>query len=159
MHCGSSGDALGEFRGPLVLLWGSFGGALGVLWGSCVRLLELPKGTFGVQWESREGPWVVMGATCGVVPFLGRSRGGFRDFPGNSGLPFGTILVQIWVQVSLQKGDRKLIDFSWILNPFLVKCWMIVWSRLCTFCKTVKISKLARRLGESTKMEGRGGQH
>ena len=72
--------------------------------------LELPKGALGVQRGSRGGPWVVLGATCGVVPFLGRSRGGFHDFLGNSGWPFATILVPFWVHFSIQNGHGNLTD-------------------------------------------------
>ena len=126
--------------------WGSFGGALGALFGSCGTLWEsfggllevlgasfgAPWGHFGVQWGSNGGPWVVLGATCGVVPSLGRSRGDFRDFPGNSGWPFGTILVPFWVHFSIQNGDENLIDFFVdfvsILGPFLVHFLMLFWS-------------------------------
>ena len=46
-----------------------------------------------------------------------------------------------------------------MLGPFFIQFWMFFWSRLCTFCKTAKIAKFARRQGESTKMEGRWGQN
>ena len=105
---------------------------MGVLCGSCVSLLALRKGTLGSNRGPGGGPWVVLGATCRVVPFLGRSRSGFRDFPGNSGWPFGTILVPFWVHFSIQNGDENLIDFFVdfvsILGPFLVHFFMLFWS-------------------------------
>ena len=107
MRWGSFGGALGALCGSRGALWESFGGLLEVLGAS----FGAPWGHFGVQWGSNGGPWVVLGATCGVVPFLGRSRGGFRDFPGNSGWPFGTILVPFSAHVSIQNGDENLIDF------------------------------------------------
>ena len=74
---GSPGDHLG-----------SFGGLVGV-----------PGGPFGVPWEAFGGPlggfwcpWGLVGRPSAVVSILGRFGGGFRDFPGNSGSPFGSML-------------------------------------------------------------------
>ena len=128
MRWGFFGGALGALCGSCGALWGSFGGLLEVLGAS----FGAPWGHFGVQWRSSVGPWVVLGATCGVVPSLGRSRGDFRYFPGNFGWPFGPILVPFWVHVSIQNRDEKLIDFFvdclWMLGQCLIHCLMLFWS-------------------------------
>ena len=125
MRWGSFGGALGALFGSCVALWGSFGGLLEVLGAP----FGAPWGHFGGQWGCNRGPWVLLEATCRVVPSRGRSRVDFRDFPGNFGWPFGTILVPFSVHVSIQNGDENLIDFFVdfvsILGPFLVHVLML----------------------------------
>ena len=97
---------LGSFEGALGALWGSFGelwapfgGPLEVVWG----LLESFRHPLGVLWRSFGGPLAVLwgsggrpgalfGVPCGIVRLLGRFWIGFRDFLGNSGRTFGSIL-------------------------------------------------------------------
>ena len=84
----------------LGVFWGSFGGPLGDFLGSldavlaAVGCLGGPLGIPGVSWD---------------VP--GRLWGDFRDFPGNSGRPFGSILRLCLVFVRSLFGVCFLIDF------------------------------------------------
>ena len=82
----SFGGALGDFLGPLDVLLG----ALGCLWGPL-------GGPLGVQGR----PWVA----------TGRFGADFRDFPGNSGSPFGMNLVTFCMFFWLFFGVCFLIDF------------------------------------------------
>ena len=68
-------------RASLGVLWGSFGGPLREFLGSLDVLLAA-VGCLG-------GPLGVPGGSWDVPERLG---GDFRDFPGNSGRPFGSIL-------------------------------------------------------------------
>ena len=43
-------------------------------------------------WGSGGRPWALCGGPCGIVRLLGRVGLGFREFPGNSGRPKGSIL-------------------------------------------------------------------
>ena len=72
--------ALWVLRASLGVLWGSFGGPLGDFLGSLDVLLAA-VGCLG-------GPLGVPGRSW-VVP--GRLGADFRDFPGNSGRPLGSI--------------------------------------------------------------------
>ena len=73
----------------LGVFWGSFGGPLGDFLGSldavlaAVGCLGGPLGIPGVSWD-----------------LLGRLGCDFRDFPGNSGRPFGSILSSFWCNFS-----------------------------------------------------------
>ena len=105
---------LGSFEGALGALWGSFGelwapfgGPLGVLWGSFGGLVGVLRGSLG----SGGRPGAFFGSPWGFVRLLGRFGVGFRDFPGNSGRPFGSILSSFLVFVRSLFGVCFLSDF------------------------------------------------
>ena len=99
-------------RASLGVFWGSFGGPVGHFLGSldvllgAVGCLGGPLGITGVSWD-----------------LLGRLGCDFRDFPGNSGRPFGSILRSFLVFfpsfVGLCFFSVFLSDFALILVPFL----------------------------------------
>ena len=90
MSCeGVPGSPLGIILGSL----GSFFGVFGILLAAVASL----GGALGVPWDS----WDV----------LGRLGGDFRDFPGNSGRPFGSILSSFIVFFCSFVGLCFLIDF------------------------------------------------
>ena len=72
--------ALWVLRASLGVLWGSFGGSLGDFLGSLDVLLV----AVGVLGGRLRVPW-------GSLDVPGRLGADFRDFPGNSGTPFGFI--------------------------------------------------------------------
>ena len=87
-------------RASLGLLWGSFGAPWGDIWGS----LEVLLAAVGCL----RGPlWIHGGSWEG----LGRLGGDFRDFPGNSGRPFGSILGSFFLFFRSFFGRSFLIDF------------------------------------------------
>ena len=67
---------------PFGTLFGSFGGALGDFLGSYVVILAA-VGSLGGPLGVQGRPWLA----------AGRLGGDFRDFPGNSGSPFGINVV------------------------------------------------------------------
>ena len=87
-------------RASLGVFWGSFGGPLGDFLGSLDVLLAAvgclggPLGIPGVSWD-----------------LLGRLGCDFRDFPGNSGRPFGSILSSFSMFFRSFVGLCFLIDF------------------------------------------------
>ena len=87
-------------RASLGVFWGSFGGPLGDFLGSLDVLLAAvgclggPLGIPGVSWD-----------------LLGRLGCDFRDFPGNSGRPFGSILSSFLVFFRSLFGVCFLSDF------------------------------------------------
>ena len=74
----------------LGVFWGSFGGPLGDFLGSLDAVLAA-VGCLGGSLGVPGGSWDVPG----------RLGGDFRDFPGNSGRPFGSILSSFFVFLSL----------------------------------------------------------
>ena len=84
----------------LGVFWGSFGGPLDDFLGSSVVPLAAvgclggPLGIPAVSWD-----------------LLGRLGCDFRDFPGNSGRPFGSILSSFFVFVRSFVGLRFFNDF------------------------------------------------
>ena len=89
-------DPKGDPWGLLGVIWGPVGdflGSLDVLL-AAVGFLGGPLGIPGVSWD---------------VP--GRLWGDFRDFPGNSGRPFGSILRSFLVFVRSLFGVCFLTDF------------------------------------------------
>ena len=66
-------------------------------------------------------------ALGGLLSFLGRSGGGFRENPGNSGSQFGSIfddfLIIFHDIVRLRFLGDFLIDFGVILEEF----WSVFW--------------------------------
>ena len=84
----------------LGVFWGSFGGPLGDFLGSldavlaAVGCLGGPLGIPGISWD-----------------LLGRLGCDFRDFPGNSGRPFGSILRSFLVFFRSLFGVCFLSDF------------------------------------------------
>ena len=66
----------------------------------------------------------------GVFSFLGRSRDGFRENPGNSGSHFGSILddfLMIFRNIfRLRFLSDFLIDLAWIFKEFSKAFWYIV---------------------------------
>ena len=87
-------------RASLGLLWGSFGASWSDIWGS----LEVLLAAVGCL----RGPlWIPGGSWEG----LGRLGCDFRDFPGNSGRPFGSILGSFFVFFRSFVGLSFLIDF------------------------------------------------
>ena len=98
---------LGVFWKPLWVLrpslgplWGSFGGPLGYFLGS----LEVLLAAVGCL----RGP---LGLPGGSWDVLGRLGGDFRDFPGNSWRPFGSILCICLLFFRFVFWPRFLIDF------------------------------------------------
>ena len=80
--------------------WIPFGGP----WGHFLRSLEVllaAVGCLGGPLRIPAGTWVV----------LGRLGGDFRDFPGNFGRPFGSILGSFLLFFRSFFGLRFLIDF------------------------------------------------
>mgnify|MGYP007060111267 CR=1 FL=1 len=106
MLMASLGVFWGSFEGPL----GDFLGSLDVLL-AAVGCLGGPLGIPGVSWD-----------------LLGRLGCDFRDFPGNSGRPFGSILSSCFVFLSVfcwalffdRFLKRFCIDFGTIFGAFLV---------------------------------------
>ena len=87
-------------RASFGVLWGSFGGPLGDFLGSLDVLLAA-VGCLG-------GPLGVPGGSWDVPGRLGND---FRDFPGNSGRPFGSILSSFLVFFRSFVGLCFLSDF------------------------------------------------
>ena len=87
-------------RASLGVFWGSFGGPLGDLWGSSDVLLAA-VGCLG-------GPLGVPGGSRDVPGRLGSDS---RDFPGNYGRPFGSIVGSFLVFFRFFFGLCFLRDF------------------------------------------------
>ena len=87
-------------RASLVLFWRSFGGPLGDFLGSLDVLLAA-VGCLG-------GPLGIQGVSWDLLGWLGCD---FRDFPGNSGRPFGSILSSFVMCFRSFVGLCFLIDF------------------------------------------------
>ena len=128
---GSSGGRLGSILGALGVLWAPFW----VFWGSN-----------GWLWGSLGPPLAAQGAQSEISPIFS--------------LPFGGHFWSILEVKNAQKSDAFFDGFvsgvfvvlGWILGPVL----RIFWSFLGTFCDMAKTRKIARRVGESTKIEGWG---
>ena len=140
-HFGCSGLAWA----PFWELWGSlglhFGGSGGAL-GSILGVL----GFNGWLWGSLGPPLAAQGAQSEISPIFS--------------LPFGGHFWSILEVKNAQKSDAFFDGFvsgvfvvlGWILGPVL----KMFWSFLGTFCDMAKTRKIARRVGESTKIEGWG---
>ena len=134
--------SLGHFFGRSGDVLESIFEALGV---PCAPFLELwaPNGWL---WGSSEGPLAAQGAQSEIFPICS--------------LPFGVYFWSILEVKNPQKSDAFFDGFvsgvfvvlGWILESVL----MIFWSFLGTFCDMAKTRKIARRVGESTKIEGWG---
>ena len=128
---GSSGGRLGSILRALGVLWAPFW----VLWGSN-----------GWLWGSLGPPLAAQGAKSEIYPIFS--------------LPFGGHFWSILEVKNAQKSGAFFDGFvsgvfvvlGWILGPVL----RIFWSFLGTFCDMAKTRKIARRVGESTKIEGWG---
>ena len=81
----------------------SFGGHLGP-WGDFLGSLEVLLAAVGCL----RGPLWIPGGSWDV---LGRLGGDFRDFPGNSGSPFGSILTSFLLFFRVFFGHSFGIDF------------------------------------------------
>ena len=97
---GASWRPLCVLRASLDPLWGSFGAPWGDIWGS-LEVLLAAVGCLGGPLRIPAGTWVV----------LGRLGGDFRDFPGNFGRPFGSILAPFLLFFRSFFGLRFLLDF------------------------------------------------
>ena len=73
-------------------------------------------------------PGVLLVALGGVVLFLGRSGSGFREFPGDSGSHFGSILASFFDDFPCFFGLCFLIDFRVDFASIFVEFWMILLS-------------------------------
>ena len=92
--------ALWVLRACLGVLWGSFGGSLGDFLGS-LDVLLVAVGVLGGR----------LRVPRGSLDVPGRLGSDFRDFPGNSGRPFGCILGSFVVFFGSFFGLGFLIDF------------------------------------------------
>ena len=104
------GVGLGVFWGAWRPLWvlraslGLLGGSFGGPWGDFLRSLEVFLAAVGCLRGS-------LGIPGGSWDVLGRLGGDFRDFPGNSGRPFGFILESFLLFFRSFFGHSFLIDF------------------------------------------------
>ena len=128
---GSSGGLLGSILGALGVLWAPFW----VFWGSN-----------GWLWGSLGPPLAAQGAQSEIYPIFS--------------LPFGGHFWSILEVKNAQKSDAFFDGF--VNGVFVVLGWVlglvlsIFSSFLGTFCDMAKTRKIARRVGESTKIEGWG---
>ena len=87
---------------------------LGVIWGPLGDFLDSLDVLLAAV-GSLGGPLGIPGV-CWDVP--GRLWGDFRDFPGNSGTPLGSILSYFLMFFPLFFNVDFLIDFLWVWDAF-----------------------------------------
>ena len=77
--------------------------------------MGLPGEPLGVFGEPLGAAWGVLANPWGPGGSFGRSRGDFRDFPGNYGSLSGSILGSFWVVFFV---FFAALFFNWILHGF-----------------------------------------
>ena len=109
------------------------GWSLGVHLGSLSCLNGIPGGSLGALWRPGGGPWGAPGGAWGSCLFLGRSGSGFREFPGDSGSHFGSILASFFYDFPCFFGLCFLIDFRVDFASIFVEFWMMCLNILLIF--------------------------
>ena len=94
--------------------------------------MGLPGEPLGVFGEPLGAAWGVLANPWGPGGSFGRSRGDFRDFPGNYGFLSCSILGSFWVVFFLCFLQRCFLTgfymvLGCLLGVFLVTFWMICW--------------------------------
>ena len=88
----------------------------------------LPGEPLGVFGKPLGGAWGVFANPWGPGGLFGRSRGDFRDFPGNYGSRSGSILGSFWVVFFVVFAALFFMGSGWLvgafLGVFLLNLWM-----------------------------------